>query len=165
MNIVEKLEQVIASNIIGEELLFAPSKGISKEKMLELDIAFNNLLSEDLKSLLRKWNGLHLDIINFFGFGDPLEGSINSMEENQLKNYHVYNYKDFLAFADDPAAYLYLQSPSGEIYTFDLKNSYMDRVSSSLEDFICNYVFGKRAAEFAGDEWFDEVKAAGLIDD
>ena len=162
MNSLRKIQDVLQKKPIPMGLVYIPSRGATQEELNETEKNISRSLPQEIKLILNKWNGLHLDIINFFGCGNT-EGSINNIEENQLENYGYENDLGLLSFADDPSGYLYLIDEAGQIYSFDLKLNKLDSMANSLDEFICEIVFGPRAKDFAGEEWMNDLVKSGLI--
>jgi SMI1-KNR4 cell-wall len=158
----EKIEIVLSNKKLLGSLVFVPSSGVSDLELAKAEKHVGTILPLSLKNILKCWNGLHLDIINFFGCGE-VEDPIHKIEENQPNNYEIYNKNFFVAFGDDPAAFLYLFDKNEKIYSLNLKSSQIEFLSENLEDFICNLVFGERAREFAGEEWEQELIDAGIL--
>jgi hypothetical protein len=44
----------------------------------------------------------------------------------------------------------------------DTDGGHVKRIATSVKDFIHEYVFGRCSAEFAGEEWYDELVLAGI---
>lgn len=152
MKLIRTLEKVIDSGIIPKGLLYVPSSGASEEEIDMVEKLIDKKLSEFHKAILKRWNGLHLDIINFFGCIN-VAGSIHSLVENQPSAYELIEIeKAYISFADDPVAYLYIEGEEGDIEIVDIKSGNREHVAHNLEEFICDYVFGSRAEEFAGFE-------------
>lgn len=159
MKELEKIQQVISSNLLLKDLCFIPSKGASKEEIAQEETKIGHNFSASHLTFLMKWNGLILDVISFFGCNNT-EGAIRSLCDNQFD----FNKHDLLVIASDPAGFLYGYSlKDGQIFSVDSHGGEKKRVASNLEDFICNYLFGSRSGEFGGSSWLEELGNSGVL--
>ncbi len=164
--IVNKIDMALEKKVISKNLSTVPEKGATEDQIMKEEAYLSRPFTSQHRTFLKKYNGLNADMINFYGCGNDLKKGISKITEWQFDKYDEENQDllQYLIVADTPSGQMILEDKNGEIYIFAYDGLPIEKTASSLEDFICNYVFGKRAAEFAGDEWFDEVKAAGLLE-
>lgn len=164
--IVYKIDAALEKKVISKNLSTIPAEGATEDQIMEEEASLSRAFTNQHRTFLRKYNGLNADMINFYGCGNNLEKGISRITEWQFDKYDEEDQDilQYLIVGDTPSGQMILEDKKGEIYIFAYDGLPIEKTATSLEDFICNYVFGKRAAEFAGDEWLDEVKAAGLLE-
>lgn len=160
MKVINKIEKVLNSPLLSKGLCYVPTHGASKQSIEKEEDLLGKKISKQHRTLLEKWDGINLEVLRFYGCTKDKE--TRQISECQFDLDELDNP---IFFASEPAGYIYVYDKEEKIYLIDTDGWEITKIATSLEDFICNYVFGKRAAEFAGDEWFDEVKAAGLLED
>jgi hypothetical protein len=141
------IQRVLATTLLTPELVVVPEHGVSQEQLSALE-ARGIRLSPSLQRVLRRWDGIDLDVIRVH--------DISRIMENEGGG-------DCL-FGSDPSGFLYMEAPDGSIVSIDTDGDGMTVVASSFDEFIDDLVFGARGAEFSGDEWLEELIAAGLVD-
>lgn len=90
------------------------------------------------------FDGVDLDVIRLFSCAQ-----LESAESGIL-------------FAADPAGFSCCVQDSGEILVLDHDGGRSTTVAESMEAFIGSYLFGERAAEFGGSEWYQELVKAKI---
>ncbi len=66
-------------------------------------------------------------------------------------------------FGDDPSGFIYGENKYGEILSFDTQSGNVKLIAADMEEFFTELLFGPDAARFAGQEWLEELRAAGLL--
>jgi hypothetical protein len=155
--IVKKILDIKNSSLLHERLYFFSEHGASDEEIENAERSFGYKLDKYYKQILKKWNGLDLHFLRIFSVSES-ETEVPNIFSNQDEDL-----PNMLAFGSDPAGFLYLFDKNGAVYTFDYDGGGLEVTADNLEDFICNYAFGPRAAEFAGEEWLQELKDAGIV--
>ncbi len=145
MNTKELIEKVIASGILLNELTELSLSGATDKELDEAENRVGVKIDEGLKELLRAYDGANLDIIRFYAIG------------------RIINTKKGLKFADDPSGFIFYVNATGEVISEDTDGGNVKKVASSVKEFIHSYLFGERAAEFAGEEWLQELIKAEII--
>lgn len=145
MSLRSFIEQVLTSGLLKPRLVSNPARGAS-----EAELAAVATLPIELREVLRWRNGLDLEVIRLHGAG------------NAYFRIHDLATGDgsVVVFASDPAGFQYFLAEGGAIMCYDHDGGEVTKVAESVEDFLCNYIFGKRAAEFGGKEWASDVAAA-----
>ncbi len=157
---INKIEQVLNSKLLSKGLTVVPSSGASKEEMTKEERFLKRSLSEQYKNLLNKWNGIDLDVIRLYGCNEP-DDTLDCLRNNQ--ELLPPSIKGGIVIGSDPMGFMYIENINGIIYSLDTDGGEILKVASSLEDLICNYLFGNRAQEFGGEEWVEELKVNGII--
>jgi hypothetical protein len=138
------IESVLASGVLIDSMTMLSPTGATD---IELDAAAKRVgknINSELAEFLRNYDGADLDVLRIY-----------SCERLKETDYGV-------AFADDPAGFVYYLADSGDVVMEDTDGGHVKRIATSIKDFIHEYVFGKRSAEFAGEEWYDELVRAGI---
>lgn len=160
MNTLNKIKNILISKVLSKNLIVIPNKGASIEDIQKEEKILNKKISQQYKNLLKKWNGIDLEVISFYGCGKP-EDTLECLQNNQ--ELLPSSIKGGMVIGSDPMGFIYIENEEGKIYSLDTDGGEILEVASSLEDFICNYLFGKRAKEFGGEEWEQELKDNNLI--
>jgi hypothetical protein len=160
MKAINVIENVLGAELLIPDMVRLPKSGASDN---DINIAEANLqrpLSDQHKTLLRRWNGIGLDVIRIYGCGNS-----NKSISDIVKRQHglLSEYKGYICFADDPAGIMYAESDNGQIFSAHATDISIKKIADNIDDLISNLIFGKRAALFAGEEWVDELKEAGLL--
>jgi hypothetical protein len=144
MNTKELIEKVIASGILLKELTELSLFGATDNELAEAENRVGAIIDEGLKELLRAYDGANLDVIRFYATG------------------RIINTKLGLKFADDPSGFIFYVNATGEIISEDTDGENVKIVASSVKEFIHTYLFGECSAEFAGEEWHQELIKAEI---
>ena len=166
MTAVTKIRELLspsvhASGLLSHELTHVPSMGVTAEHLAREERALPRPLSESHRALLSVWNGIDLDVIRIFGI-PPVERGIRPITQWQRFVPEDPKFAGAIAFACDPAGFLYVELPDGSVHSSDHDGGDTQQIASSIDEFIEEVVFGQRATEFGGEEWFKELRALGL---
>lgn len=154
------IERVINSKLLTLGLSYIPERGATEEELAILNSSLPRRLSDSHATLLRRWNGLNLDSIRLYG-ATPTPGELRGLVESQFEE--LTELDGAIAFGNDPTGFIYCESESGEIVSVDSQTGKVSHQADTLDAFFGQLVFGPRAAEFAGESWLNEIKAAGLL--
>ncbi len=144
MNTKELIEKVIASGILLNELTELSLSGATDKELAKAENRIGVKIDEGHKELLRAYDGANLDVIRFYAIG------------------RIINTKQGLKFADDPSGFIFYVNATGEVISEDTDGGNVKKVASSVKEFIHSYLFGERSAEFAGEEWHQELIKAEI---
>lgn len=158
--IVETIERVLEAKVLKKSLIYVPERGATEQELAELAKKLPRVLSESHLSLLKRWNGINLDVLRLYG-ASPAIGELRALSEAQSGL--LVSLPGAIVFGDDPSGFVYAETLTGEIVSFDSSYGDLRAVASSLDDFIERLVFGKDADKFAGDDWRDDLRGAGLV--
>ncbi|WP_010304014.1 SMI1/KNR4 family protein [Candidatus Odyssella thessalonicensis] len=156
--IFRKINKVVNSGILIKGIYFLPNNGATEEEIKLTNKTLPHSLSLEYQQFLKYWNGINLDIIRLFGCGN-VEPPLSNLLENQFD----YNNKGLVIIGSDPAGFLYAENKDGEILSIDTDGGEFHTVADNFTDFICDYLFGVHAHEFAGEDWLNELKDHQLI--
>ena len=159
MRTKELIRRILSSGFLSENYIRVPSRGATDLEIADTERQLSHPLSDTFKEVIREWNGLDLDVVRICGVGTP-EGA----HETVLSYRWLFadGSRHFNAVASDPSGFVYGELPDGSILEWDHDGGGTEVVATSFEDFICNLVFGARASEFAGEEWLEELRDAGI---
>jgi len=160
MNFLKKIKIVLHSNLLIKELTVIPRKGASLDEIEEEENFTIRPLSPQHRELLQTWNGIDLDVIRFYGCGE-MEHTLKSLRDQQI--FLPGAIQKGIIIGSDPSGFLYIEDEKGSISYFDVDGGEILKIAFSLDDFICNYLFGTRAKEFGGEEWEMELKEHNII--
>lgn len=144
MNTKALIEKVIASRVLLKELTELSLFGATDNQLAEAESRVGVKIDEGLKELLRAYDGANLDVIRFYPTG------------------RIINTEQGLKFADDPSGFIFYVNVAGEVISEDTDGGNVKKIASSVKEFIHSYLFGERSAEFAGEEWHQELIKAEI---
>jgi len=159
MTAVDVIERALDAGILIESLTYVPQRGATEGELAKVAGDLRRPLSEGHANILRRWNGINLDVLRVHG-ASPSPGEIQGLAEVQsgpLADVH-----GTVVFGDDSSGFVYGETESGEVMSLDLASGQIKKIAASIDDFFVRLVFGKDAAEFAGECWLDELKGAGI---
>lgn len=160
MTAVQTIERVLKSKILKESLTYVPGRGVTSQELMELSNKLPRTLSEAQLSLLKRWNGLNLDVVRVYG-ASPTDGELRGLSE--VQSGPLSEISGNVIFADDPSGFVYAETSTGEIISFDSSFGEVKTIAASLDDFFDRLVFGKDADQFAGKDWLSDLRDAGLV--
>jgi hypothetical protein len=140
-------------------LLYVPAEGATAEMIAEEERAMGRRLSPQHVAVLRRWNGLDLEVLRLYGCGD-LPPRIRRLAENQrLDGWEV----EGTVIGSDPAGFMYVEDDAGNILSLDHDGGDIKILAADIDDFFGRLVFGEDAHLFAGDDWKEELRSHGLL--
>ena len=160
MSAVTIIEKSLSSGILLEEMIVVPQAGASESDIRSEEKLLPRSLSSSHISLLKKWNGMNLDVIRLYGCGNVHEelkrlsscqtGALVELEGN-------------IVFGDDPSGFMFAEKSDGKILSVQTSVGEIKEVAENLDDFFERLIFGKDAKEFGGEDWVEELVDAGLL--
>ncbi len=141
-------------------LVAVPETGASDADFAALVVALPRRLSATHEAILRRGNGLNLDIIRIFRAGANVKRLPGLLDHQPPP---LAEMSGVIVFANDPSGFEYAEASTGEILSRDHDGGEVKEIASSMEEFFDVLLFGARAAGFAGQDWYDELAAAGII--
>lgn len=159
MMAVETIERVLDSDILKLSLTYVPGRGATAQELTELSRVLSRQLSTRHLTLLKRWNGINLDIVRLYG-ATPTSGELRALSETQTGP--LAEVPGSIVIGDDPSGFVYAEALTGEIISFDSSFGDVKTIASDLDDFFSRLVFGIDAAQFAGDEWLRDLRKADL---
>ena len=159
MSAVEVIERALASGVLDPDMTKLPAGGATPDLLREEERAVGRSFSARHKEILSRWNGINLDMLRVYGCGETPAG-IKRLAANQWPDLGDL---EGVAFADDPAGFVYFEEEGGGVLSFGSDGGDVERVADDLDDFFARYVFGEDAHLFAGDEWKEELRTHGLL--
>jgi hypothetical protein len=159
MGAVQVITRALESGVLSPNLLYVPAGGASPEMIREEEGALRRPLSRQHKEVLTRWNGINLDVLTLYGCG------VTPRQIGRLSAYQRLDpwLVEGIAFGSDPAGFIYVEEDAGNILCLDHDGGEIERVAANLNDFFGRYVFGEDAHLFGGDEWKEQLRAAGLL--
>ena len=159
MSAVEVIAKVLDSGVLMPSLLYVPAEGASAEMIAEEERALGRRLSPKHQAVLRRWNGINLEVLRMYGCGDT-PPQVGRLSENQgLDAWRVVG----TAVGSDPAGFLYVEDDVGNILSLDHDGGAIKKVAADLDDFFGRFVFGEDAHLFGGDDWKEELRSLGML--
>jgi hypothetical protein len=160
MSAVDKIERVLRANVLKKALTFIPPRGATDMEIAAAGKALPRPLSARHSALLRRWNGMNLDVVRVYGATEtPKE--IRALTDAQLSVLAAT--PGSIVFGDDPAGFVYAELANGQIALWDSDFGDIEIVAANLDEFFDRLVFGVDAEQFAGEEWKLRLEAAKLL--
>ena len=159
MRTIKKLQAVIKSGLLIDDLIVIPSRGATAKDIVEEEGLLQRTLSKQHRSLLKNWNGLALEVIRLFGCG-PQAGEVGRLSDFQVPQESAQT--EMVTIGSDASGFAYLEYSDGRIYSLDTSNGNVRLLSDCFDSFICDFVFGSDGEHFAGPEWMEELREFGL---
>lgn len=165
MEFIKHLERVIDSGVLLDGFPRIPSKGATKDMICREEKVMPRSLSEQHKLFLKSWNGANFDFMRVYGVHDVESSFIRILEKENREWDEIINEvgNKAILFADDISGFMYFELFDRTITQLDTDGGEMEVVADDMSDFFLNYLFGKRAEEYAGKDWLDELKEAKLV--
>jgi hypothetical protein len=162
LNLIKRIlsEPVLSSGLLIREFVVS-SPPATPEQISALENTLPRQLSELHRRLLLTWNGLNLDVVRFFA-APPARSGVRLLPESQSL-IPASAHPSWIAVASDPDGFLYAEDESGAVWSIDHDGGEETRLAFSLDEFIGSYIFGERAAEFAGESWRNDLVTHGLL--
>jgi hypothetical protein len=160
MKAITIIEKAISSCVLLEDMTVIPLSGSSESDIMEEERLLSRSLSSSHKSLLKKWNGVNLDVIRLYGCGSVHEEfkRLSTCQTGVLAE-SVGN----IVFGDDPSGFMYAEKSDGKILSVQTSVGEIKEIAENLDDFFERFVFGKDAKEFGGEDWVKELMDAGMF--
>ena len=156
---IDTIRRVLASGLLEPSLLYVPKSGATELELQQLNELLSRHLSAQHAALLRVWNGINLDVIRLYGATSD-QGELRTLSESQNAGFPD---ATTIAVGDDPSGFIFGERADGCIVTLDTKNDSIKVTASDLNTFLCHTVFGLGAEQFAGSDWANELRAAGVL--
>ena len=160
MSAVETIDAVLKSGILRPGLTIIPSRGATEEEIKVEESQLRRALCPDHVALLRRWNGIALEVVRLFGCGGA--GRVGRLSDLQIKR--DFGVKNAIVIGSDAAGFVYFQGADSRVFSFDTDGGDFEGIAINLDDFLERLVFGPDAAQFAGEEWLSELRDAGLVE-
>lgn len=159
MGPISKITKVLSSSLLTSSLVFVPEMGASEEELITEETLLGKLLIPDLRSLLKTWNGIDLEVLRIYGVGPQIKRPGRILDE-QKNNSQI----NGVIFGSDPSGFVYFFDELGEIYQLDTDGGNIELLTPNFNDFLSNYVFGKDSNKFMGNDWSNSLMALGLFE-
>jgi hypothetical protein len=160
MSAADIIGRVLHSGILLGDLVRLPETGATTKQIVAEEQFLRRPLSNQHKALLAAYNGANLDVVRLYCCGDGYK-SIKPLHLCQ-KGLLIARIPDGVVFSDDPAGFSYSEAGDGTIHAAHASDVESKCVARDMDDFFEGFVFGPRAKEFAGADWFLELSAAGI---
>lgn len=160
MSSVMIIEKAIKSGVLIDGLTIIPDRGASDTEIVEEEKKLPRPLSSQHKAILKRWNGMNMDIMRLYGCADVHE-ELRRLCDSQIDMFS--EVEGAIVFADDPSGFIYAESLTGSVHSIQAANGEMKVLAASIDDFFERLVFGKDAKEFGGVEWEEELADCGLL--
>ena len=158
MMAIAAIERALASAVLTKTLVVVESRGAMASELRSEQVALGRVLSNLHRVLLERWNGLDLDVIRLYGVGST-EPGIRCLRAEQRDWPEV---EGSLIVGSDPSGFIYLERPTGEIWTLDTDGGDEEVVAENIDALFWKHVFGSDAAVFGGEEWAERLLRAGV---
>jgi hypothetical protein len=160
MSAAEKIAAVVKANLLSPGLTIVPDRGASEDEIREEEAKLGTTLRQDHLEILRRWNGIALEVIRLFGCGTAAR-TIGRLSDFQLKT--VPKLVNGVVIGSDASGFVYVQKRDGQLISYDTDGGEVEYLAESIDDFFERLVFGPEAASFAGAEWLQELRDSGIV--
>lgn len=160
MTAIDTIENVLRAKLLKASLIFIPQHGATEQALDALSKVLPRSLSKTHLSLLKRWNGVNLDVVRIYG-ATSTPNELRGLAD--VQNEPFSQIPGAIVFGDDPSGFVYAESLDGKIMSLDLSSGEIETIANNMNDFFSSFVFGPKAAEFAGDAWLSKLKKVGLI--
>ena len=160
MSSVTIIEKAIRSGVLIEGLTVIPDNGATDIEIAQEESKLPRRLSEQHKALLRRWNGMNMDVMRLYGCIN-VHPELRQLSDAQTDMFS--GVSNYIVFGDDPSGFMYAENGGGVIYSVQVSTGDVKELANSLDDFFERLVFGKDAKEFGGIDWEEELRDAGLL--
>lgn len=154
------IDRVLAADLLVREMVVLPG-GVADAAITREGARLPRTLSVEHRSIFERWNGVNLDVLRIYGCEGTSEAAIGRLAHRQVGV--VNQVRGAIAFASDPAGFVYVEGDDGCVYSIDSDGGAVERLASSIGDFLERVVFGPDAGQFYGDDWLRELQDAGLV--
>lgn len=160
MRAVTVIEKAISSNVLLEDMTVIPRLGSNDSDIQREEFFLPRPLSNKHVALLKKWNGINLDVIRLYGCGNVHEElkSLSSCQTGVLSEL-----EGNVVFGDDPAGFMYAEKDDGTILSVQTSSGEIKEIAQNMDDFFERLIFGKDARKFAGKDWEEELVDAKIL--
>ena len=165
MEFIERLKKVVDSGILSEGLSDISKQNATQNMIDKEEECLPRKLSHYHRKFLETWNGSNFDFIRVYGVGKTENEFIKSLcnEHKEWEEIIEEVEKESIFFADDISGFMYFELKDFTIVQLDTDGGGIEKVADDMNDFFLNFVFGKRAYEYAGDDWLQELVDAKII--
>jgi hypothetical protein len=160
LSAVDKITRVLTTDLLSSELTVIPRRGATDLELAEEQIRLGKQLCSDHIAILRRWNGLDLELVRLFGCGSDCRSPGRLADRQSGIPGSI---TGGIIVANDPAGFVYIQLSDRRLMCYDPDGGEVSKLSASLDEFIDQVVFGLGAASFAGEEWLGELQDAGIV--
>ncbi len=160
MNAVKKIEEVLESSVLVDELLVVPDRGATEAEIAAEEHLIGRTFSGGFSEFLRKWNGANLDVIVIFGCGET-HPEIPALRDRQTLL--PCGIGQAIVIGSDPAGFVFAEARNRQIVSIDTKGGGHEVVGSGFADFVSRFVFGEDSHLFCDEDWQQELRGAGLL--
>jgi hypothetical protein len=157
---IDTIERVLRAHVLKKGLTFIPPRGATDIEVAAADNALQRPLSARHAALLRRWNGLNLEVVRLYGATET-PGEIRALAEAQLPVLAAT--PGTIVFGDDPAGFVYGELADDRIVIWDSELGGIEVVAANMDEFFDHLVFGADADQFAGEDWKAKLEAAKLL--
>jgi len=156
------IERVLTTDLLHPQLVVIAEDGASDSDLDTAEAQMNCRFSHAFRLLLKKWNGINLDVIRIYGVGNVSAG-ISPIHMNQVLLNPEFPSGSYV-IGSDPAGFIYVETPDGKIYTLDHDGGDVEQVAESFDDLFVNVIFGPKAENHFGTDWLTELRERHIID-
>jgi hypothetical protein len=160
---VDVIERVLKTSVLSPGLSVIPEQGASQANCDEEERLLPRPLSPAVRRVLSRWNGLDLDVVRLYGCGSVARG-IKRLSAHQLVEAdELRDLDEPMVIGSDSSGFVYIEDAQGRVWSLDTDGGELTRLADSLDDFLGRVVFGEGAEAFAGSQWAQTLRRAGLL--
>jgi hypothetical protein len=153
---IETIEKALRSGVLISELVRVPAIGATESELVAEESSVGRTFSPQFRALLRRWNGINLDVLRFYGCKGAITSAVREVQFSELSQ------NNLLGIGSDPSGFAYCEDQKGAVCSFDTDGGDISYLARDLDDFIARLVFGSDSELFGGPDWADKLKKAGF---
>lgn len=160
MSATDKIQAVLDAGLLTSQLMIIPTRGATEDEIRQEESLLGRALCPEHVAILRRWNGIALEVVRLFGCGDSA-GEVGRLSALQIKG--DFGVDGPIVVGADASGFTYIQSADRRVFSLDTDGGEFKLLADNLDDFVERLVFGSDAASFAGQEWLSELRDAGIV--
>ena len=160
MSAITTIERALNTELFLADLTIIPDCGATLAEIADEEFLLGRRISSQHRQLLERWNGIGLEVIRFFGCGNTT-GEVGRLSDFQVD--FDFAIEGAIIIASDAAGFAYLEAKDGPVYSFDTDGGDVKELANNIDDFVDRVIFGLDAAQFAGEDWFAEIRKNRLV--
>jgi hypothetical protein len=165
IGVIEKVLETLPVGPLMSSMVDVPATGATPEELAAEEKFLPRRLSRHHQDLLKRWNGINLDMIRVYGVGQT-DPTIMRLCRSQLDISQ--DFPGWIVFASSPAGFVCAEDSDGVVHSYDTQamlspSGAAKKVALDIDDFFSRFVFGPDSDGFCGVDWKALLLTAGVF--